>query len=274
MSDELETLVERARAGDRESLEQVVLRVQRPIYNLALRMLWHPEDARDATQEILIRIITHLGSFRGDSRFLTWAYRISANYLITVRQSRVEAQGYTLERFAKDLHEGRAELPQGTGEWPADKALLLEEVKIGCMHALLTCLDRAHRLAYILGEILELEGPEAARILNTWHAAFRKRVSRAREAIIEFTRAQCGLVNPTNACRCARRLPRAQAMGRVNATALMFAQPDSARAFPELLERVRRLEVVRRTAALYRCSPDADPSPELLARVRAALDLS
>lgn len=179
---------------------------------------------------------------------------------------------YTFERFAGDLREGRAELPQGSDEWPADKALLLEEMKIGCVHALLTCLDRAHRLAYILGEILELEGPEAARILNISHTAFRKRVSRAREAIIEFTRAQCDLVNPANACRCARRLPRAQAMRRVNATALLFAQQDSARAFPEMLERVRRLDVVRRTSALYRGSPDADPGPDLLARIRAALD--
>ena len=56
------------------------------------------------------------------------------------------------------------------------------------MHALLTCLDRPHRLAYILGEILELEGPEAARILGISAAAFRKRLSRARDAIVMFTR--------------------------------------------------------------------------------------
>lgn len=271
MSDELEMLVERARAGDRESLERVVAHMQRPIYNLALRMLWHPEDARDATQEILVRIITHLGSFRGDSRFLTWAYRISANYLVSARQSRVEAQGYTFPRFAEELHDGLADVPEG-GEWPADKALLLEEVKVGCMHALLTCLDRAHRLAYILGEILELDGGEAARILNISHAAFRKRLSRSREAIIAFTRAHCGLVEPRSACRCVRRLPQAQATHRVNAAALLFAQPDSSRAFPEMLERVRRLEAVRRTAALYRGSPEADPGPELLERIRAALD--
>jgi RNA polymerase sigma factor (sigma-70 family) len=273
MTDELGALVERARAGDRDSLEQLVVQVQRPIYNLALRMLWHPEDARDATQEILIRIITHLGTFRGDSRFLTWVYRISANYLISTRASRVEAQGYTFQRFADELHEGLAAPIAASDEWPADKALLLEEVKIGCMHALLTCLDRAHRLAYILGEILELDGGEAARILNISHAAFRKRLSRARNAIIEFTSAQCGLIDPGNDCRCARRLPQAQAMSRVNAAALLFARPGSARAFPEMLERVRRLEDVRRTAALFRCSPEADPGPELLDRIRAALEL-
>jgi RNA polymerase sigma factor (sigma-70 family) len=271
MRDDLEALVERARSGDRESLERVVEQIQRPVYNLALRMLWHPEDARDATQEILIRVITHLGSFRGDSRFQTWVFRIAANYLITARQSRVEAQGYTFDRFASELHDGLAEVAVEE-EWPADQALLLEEVKVGCMHGLLTCLDRAHRLAYILGEILELDGVESARILSISPAAFRKRLSRARDAVVAFTRAHCGLVDPSNACRCARRLPRAQAMHRVDADALLFARTDSARAFPGTLEKVRRLEMVRRTAALYRSSPQAVPGPELLERIRAALD--
>ena len=156
MTDDLETLVASAREGNRDSLERLVVQIQRPVNNLALRMLWHPEDARDASQEILVRVVTHLGSFRGESGFLTWVYRIAANYLISARQSRVERQGLTFERFAKDLADGLA--PAEGREWPADKALLLEEVKVGCMYALLTCLDRPHRLAYILGEILEMRG--------------------------------------------------------------------------------------------------------------------
>ena len=271
MPDDLEALVAQARNGDRESLERLVDRIQRPVYNLALRMLWHPEDARDATQEILIRVITHLGSFRGDSRFMTWVFRIAANYLITARQSRVEAQSYTLDRFSSELHDGLAEIGE-EGEWPPDKALLLEEVKVGCMHGLLTCLDRPHRLAYILGEILEFDGVESARILSISPAAFRKRLSRAREAIIEFTRVHCGLVDPANACRCIRRLPRAQEMQRVNPSALLFADDDTARAFPATLEKVRRLELVRRSAALYRSSPEPVPGPELLESIRAALE--
>lgn len=271
MPDDLETLVDRARSGDRDSLEQVVEQIQRPVYSLALRMLWHPEDARDATQEILIRVITHLGSFRGDSRFSTWVFRVAANYLITARRSRVEAQAYTFEQFANELHDGLADVAD-EGDWPAHKALLLEEVKVGCMHGLLTCLDRPHRLAYILGEVLELDGVEAAKILSIAPAAFRKRLSRAREAIIEFTRAHCGLVDPANGCRCIRRLPRALEMHRVDAEAPLFARADSARAFPATLEKVRRLEVVRRTAALYRSSPKPVPGPELLESIRAALD--
>lgn len=272
MKDDLERLVAEARGGNRDSLERLVVQIQRPVYNLALRMLWHPEDARDASQEILVRVVTHLSSFRGDSRVLTWVHRIAANYLISARQTRVETQGLTFEQFAADLADGLSDRPAETREWPADKALLLEEVKIGCMHALLTCLDRRHRLAYVLGEILEFDGPEAARILGISATAFRKRLSRAREAIVRFTRTHCGLVDPENPCRCIQRLPRAQAIGRVDAAALLFGRTESAQAFPGILERVRRLESVQRTAALYRATPEADPGSELLEKIQAAID--
>jgi RNA polymerase sigma factor (sigma-70 family) len=271
MKDDLETLAAEARGGNHQSLERLVVQIQRPVYNLALRMLWHPEDARDASQEILVRVVIHLSSFRGNSRLLTWVYRIAANYLISARRSRVEAQGLTFEQFASDLADGLSDASAGRDEWPADKAVLLDEVKIGCMMALLTCLDRPHRLAYVLGEIMEFEGPEAARVLGISAAAFRKRLSRARDAIVGFTRTHCGLVDADNPCRCIRRLPRAQGMGRIDAAALFFGRTESAQAFPGILERVRRLETIQRTAALYRAMPEADPRSELLEAIQAAI---
>jgi DNA-directed RNA polymerase specialized sigma24 family protein len=66
---ELEEAVERARQGNRDALESVVEQVQDQVYGIALRMLWHPEDARDATQEILVRVVTRLAIFRGESGF-------------------------------------------------------------------------------------------------------------------------------------------------------------------------------------------------------------
>lgn len=266
----LETLVEEARSGNRASLEDLVRRVQPRVYALAVRMLWHPEDAADATQEILVRLVTHLGSFRGDSAFLTWAYRVASNCLLTCRASRLEQQELTFERFGEDLAEGLADAP--AVEWPADEAVLLEEVKVGCMLALLTCVDREHRLAYILGEIFEIAGPEAAAILGITPAAFRQRLARARAELVAFLRRHCGLVEPSNACRCARRLPAARRLGRVRSDALCFANAQRASAFPELLQKVRALDTERRVAALYRSHSEPDAGPQLLARLDAILD--
>ena len=267
MEQSLQELVRRAREGDGESLERLVSGIQDRIYGLALRMLWHPEDARDATQEILVRIVTRLATFRGESSFSTWAHRVAANYLLSARKSRLEQQAYTFQRFGEELDEGLSDVPAvpATGE----TALLLEEVKVGCTLGMLTCLDRPHRLAYILGEILEMEGEEAARVLAIRPAAFRKRLSRARQAIVAFTRAKCGLVSPEHPCRCRRRVGHAVQLGRVDPRRLLFAtDAASARRFPEVLAEIRRLEDVRRAAALFRSHPRFAPPADFAAEIR------
>jgi RNA polymerase sigma factor (sigma-70 family) len=244
---------------------------QDQVYGLALRMLWHPEDARDATQEILIRIVTRLRTFRAESSFRTWAYRVAANYLLNVRKSRLERQRYTFERFGAELDEGLSEDPAPADT--AEHALLLEEVKLGCTLGMLTCLDRPYRLAYVLGEILELDGDEAAGVLGIRPAAFRKRLSRARDAIVDFTRSHCGLLNPEQACRCRRRLPHALRAGRVVPGSLMFASdPARARQFAGVLAEIRRLEEVRRAAALFRSHPQPVAPADMAAQIRRLVE--
>lgn len=85
-----QALLARVRAGDRDALETVVRRHQPWIYNLAVRMLAHPADAQDATQEILIKAITRLGSFEGRSRFRTWLYRIVVHHVLNMKRGRAE----------------------------------------------------------------------------------------------------------------------------------------------------------------------------------------
>src|ERR1700758_1931684 len=75
-------LLAKAREGDREALENLVRRHQPWILHVAHRMLWNRADAEDATQEILLKAITHLGDFQQRSEFRTWLYRIAANYLL------------------------------------------------------------------------------------------------------------------------------------------------------------------------------------------------
>jgi RNA polymerase sigma factor (sigma-70 family) len=180
----LEQLVEQAKAGNRAAVEELMCRIQHRIYGLALRMLWHPADAEDASQEILIRILTNLSSFRGESSFSTWMYRVAGNYLLTTRKRRMEHDQLTFQAFGEDLERGLgkvAEIPASSEE-----ALLIQEVKIGCTHGMLLCLDREHRLAFILGEVFELSDRQAAEVLEISAAAFRKRLSRARKRLYSF----------------------------------------------------------------------------------------
>src|SRR5437016_13697022 len=105
----LRQLVARAAEGDSAALGRVLASVSDNVYRLALRMLWHPDDAEDATQEALIRIMTRIGSYRGEAAFRTWAYRVSANHILDWRQSRVEQENLNFRRYAEQLREGLAD---------------------------------------------------------------------------------------------------------------------------------------------------------------------
>src|ERR1700731_1035533 len=98
-----ENLVLRARAGDRKALEDLIERHQAWIYNIALRMLFHTQDAEDATQEILIKVVTRLASFEGRSSFRTWLYRIVANHLLNVKRGREELKVTAFSAYGDGL---------------------------------------------------------------------------------------------------------------------------------------------------------------------------
>src|SRR5271156_6740180 len=94
-SDTDESLVTRARGGDMDALDALVRRHQSWIFNLALRMIWRRTVAEDATQEILIKAVTKLSTFAGNSAFRTWLYRIAVNHLLNVRKSEMEEKAMT-----------------------------------------------------------------------------------------------------------------------------------------------------------------------------------
>ncbi|MCU0686790.1 MAG: RNA polymerase sigma factor [Polyangiaceae bacterium] len=266
----LEDLVRQATGGSRDALNAVVRAVQDDVYGLALRMLWHPQDAADAAQEILIKIVTHLGSFRGESRFRTWCYRIASNHLSGVRASRSERHARSFEALSEQL----AVVPEGpasAGQGP-EARLLEQEVKVSCTLGILLCLDRPHRLAFIVGDILGLPGEEAAEVSGVPAATYRKRLSRAREKLRGFLAARCGIVNPEASCRCARQVGPALAAGKIAPDRLLFAhhpeRPLDARA---LLAKTRELEDLHASVQLYRSHPDFQAPESVAQAVRELL---
>lgn len=263
----LEQLARNATDGDRSAVAALVRALQGGIYALSLRMLWQPADAEDATQEVLVRVVTHLGQFDGRSQLKTWVYRIATNYLLDVKKSCVERQRLSFTSFAEDLQDGLAD---HTAVEP-EHALLTEEVKVGCTLGLLQCLDREHRIAYVLGEIFEWPAPEAAEALGIEAPTFRKRLQRARQAIEEFTRAHCGLVSDTAACTCERRVPAALRLGRVEPDHLRFAR--SGASFAQARELVRRVDEAQRVVRLQQSNEPRGPSADFVRLVTSALAL-
>jgi RNA polymerase sigma factor (sigma-70 family) len=266
LSKTLEDFARQAIGGDRDALDRLVRELQGDVYGLALRMLWNREDAEDATQEILVRTVTRLSQFDFRSKLKTWVYRIAVNYILDVKKSPVERMHLTFERFADDLDEGLS----SDGPADAERSVLTEEVKIGCTLGMLQCLDRPHRAAYILGEILEMAGREAAEALAISPELFRKRLQHARTAIESFTRTYCGLASDSAACACHRRVPAAVRARRVHPDALDFAQ--NASSYQETRRLVRRAEHARWALEVHRTSHPRTSSIDFARRLAEALD--
>ncbi len=218
----MEELLLNIKHGDSKALETLIKNIQQDIFNLSLRFLSIREDAEDATQEILVKIITNLSKFEGKSKFSTWTYRIAINHLLNTRKSRLEQQ-LNFSLFGEDIEQG---LKQSDPYYESDRDLLAEEVKIGCTLGMLLCLDRNLRIAYILGELFELSSREAAEALDITPENFRKRFSMARQTLQHFMNSWCGLVNRNNNCRCHKRINYALSKGRVDKKKLNYVSDN------------------------------------------------
>lgn len=255
-----EEWVEAAKEGRRDALEHLILRIQDAIYGLALKMLGHPEDAEDASQEILIKIITMLGGFRGESSFETWMYRVACNHLLTTRKRRAERIGFPLEEV-----EGRGgDVPSDVGRDsemssdPADpeRKLLGEEVRMRCLQATLLSLNRKERLAFIFGEIFQVSSKEGAQILEITPGAFRKRLSRARNRVKEFM-GNCGLIIGSASCQCQELAEDGVRSGWLGRDNLLFA--GKSRSLPgteEMKVFLEQWDEIKRRAELFRSYPE------------------
>lgn len=225
-------------------------KIGRFIYNIALRMLWHPQDAEDAAQEILIKVITNIEKFSGKSKIETWIYRIAVNYLLDARSKRFGVNEISFEDFSQDVNIDYSAFKQDSIA-AADEKSFIQELKVGCTHALLQCLDKQHRLVFILGEIFGIDSTEGSEILDIKPATFRKQLSRARSKVNSFMKANCGLMNPQAQCNCKRRIPVALERQRINKDNLLFTENESV-SIQQFMDNMYELDDV---AKIYRSHP-------------------
>src|SRR5246127_144896 len=122
-------LIFQAKNGNRDALEKLVFRHQAWIYNIALRMVFHPQDAEEVTQEVLIKAVTRLSTFHGESRFRTWLYRITTNHVLNMKRRGGETPPQTFSTYAAAINNiPDLDLPDQKSV-PVDVSLLVEEAK-------------------------------------------------------------------------------------------------------------------------------------------------
>ena len=213
-NEELQALVKKATAGDKKSLETLAASVQDMVFNLSLRMLGTFADAEDATQDILLKMITHLSSFRGDSAFTTWVFRIAVNHLKDYKKHMFAHHPLSFEYYGDDIENGKIrDVPDLTQN--VEKELLAEELKMSCTNVMLQCLDGESRCIFILGTMFKLDSRIAADILETTPEAYRQRLSRIRKKMADFLGQYCGEYG-SGRCRCKERINYAIENHRIN----------------------------------------------------------
>ena len=199
-------LIQKSLAGDKNALESLVLRHQSWIYNIALRMLCDQIDAEDATQEVLVKVITKLALYNPAlCAFRTWLYRITANHIINWKNNKKETVISELIKSG-NFEEYASSIPDKRSWSKPESQIINEEVKMSCVHCMLLCLKRRERMVFILGVIFGIHDSVGAEILDISKANFRKVLSRSREKIFRFFTRQCSILNENNPCRCTDRL--------------------------------------------------------------------
>lgn len=218
-----ETLIAKAVEGDKHALEILIKRHQDWIYNIALRMVFYSDDAKDATQEILIKIITGLSAFKMKSSFRTWAYRIAVNHILNMKKSRGEKAHFSsFSDYGKSIDKTPdLELSEDTN-LSFDTETVIEEVKLSCLNGMLLCLNREQRVIFILGGIFGVSDAVGSEIMEISRDNFRKKLSRARKELFNFMNDKCGLVNESNPCKCSKKAKALVDTGYVNPVKLMF----------------------------------------------------
>lgn len=219
-NEELLNLVEKATAGDKSSLETIIRNVQDLVFNLSLRMLGTFPDAEDATQDILLKIMTHLSSFKGDSAFSTWVFSIAVNHLKNYKKHMFAKFPLSFEFYGEDIKNGKiddiSDLTQNV-----EKSILAEELKMSCTNVMLQCLDTESRCIFILGTMFKVDSRIAGDILGITPEAYRQRLSRIRGKMADFLKEYCGEYG-NGTCHCADRVNYAIQNHRISPSRLDF----------------------------------------------------
>ena len=178
-------VVERVLGGDTDAFEALVTAYQKQIYNLTLRYVSSPEDAADLTQEAFLRAYRSLDSFRGDSRFSVWLYRLTTNICIDFLRSRGRgsASSLTVENEDEEIEE--LDVPDERFE--PQKELERRELQRAVRDGLASLSEDAREIV-VLRELQGLSYAEIGERLGLEAGTVKSRLFRARKTLCDYLR--------------------------------------------------------------------------------------
>nr|AMP53415.1 sigma70-ECF: RNA polymerase sigma factor, sigma-70 family [uncultured bacterium] len=176
-------IVRKVLGGDANAFETLVLEYEKNVYNIALRMTGNSEDAADMTQEAFIKAYNSLQSFRGDSKFSVWLYRIVSNVCLDFLRSKNRRPTVSLSVEDDDGEDAQLDVADESQspELLLDRKLTRESVRRG-----LDSLPPDYRQILLLREIQGLSYDEIAQALGLEVGTVKSRIFRARKRLCNF----------------------------------------------------------------------------------------
>jgi RNA polymerase sigma factor (sigma-70 family) len=265
-----------ATRGELVALDTLLSSIQPGVFNLAVRLLGNRDDAADATQEILLKVTTHLSQFRAEAAFSTWVWSVARRHLLDAATKSAEAPTLSLEAIAErlgkglDIHDALVKADGDVVLTPEDK-LQARQTALSCTQGMLMTLPRGERLAWVLDVCFHLSGEQGAEVLELSPEAYRQRLARARKKLDDFARSTCGLANPQARCRCEKQGPALalqRASGAVPPPKLIAVHAEERQQAAARFDALVRLGDA---AALLRAHPEYRAPEAMLGAIRAVL---
>ena len=164
-------LIEAARGGDGEAIDELLETHERKLFRFATRMCGNEQDAREVLQETMLAAFRGISGFRGEARLSTWLYQIARGYCLKLRR---RSSGEPVE-----MDELNAASEVAADAEPADRRTHAREIG-EALHAAILALPESLREAVVLRDVEELDGEEAAKVLGIELAAMKTRLHRGR----------------------------------------------------------------------------------------------
>ena len=171
-------LIIESQKGDMESFEKLIKEYQKGAYNIAYRMLGNTEDAKDASQEAMIKIYRSIGGFRMKSSFKTWFFRVVTNTCLDYRRKRSRNKVLYLDK-AVNSEEGSF---QREIEDPSDgpEEIIIKNENTRTLHGYISKMPEKYAMAIILRDVRGFSYSEMGEILELPEGTVKSRISRAR----------------------------------------------------------------------------------------------
>lgn len=175
-------IIEKVLGGDANAFEELVLKYEKTVYNLALRMVGDRDDAFDMTQEAFIKAYGSLSSFRGDSKFSVWIYRITTNVCLDFLRSKSRKQQVSLT-VSDDDEDAQLDIPDPKAD---PEQQLIKKISMQSVEEGLKTLPDKQRQILVMRELGGMSYAEIGKALSIEEGTVKSRIFRARKRLCIF----------------------------------------------------------------------------------------